>query len=285
MFGAASSSERALGALGRVEHRGPRKALAPDAIAGCCLAVGFGGGGASDSEYLRYAREHHERGCGSCPRVARGSPRISAPCPAAPTEATPHPAPGLGCPPPQAPRGAWVPAPEPSPGLGVTAPGRGQAAPPSPRARAGSRVLSTLGPSQRRGSCGRGQERAGAGDAAASSSGRSRDGRASPPPIPPRHRLRGGGAGDAVSGAAWRGFSTAVDPGWKPSSTVTEKARQGAATSKPRAWARTPGRLSRDRAARFAGGASLPNPGGMSRGRLTGTQDRADSAALDVRPR
>lgn len=125
----------------------------------------------------------------------------------------------------------------------------------------------------------------GAGDAAASSSGCSRDGRASPPPIPPRHRLRGGGAGDAVSGAAWRGFSTAVDPGWKPSSTVTEKARQGAATSKPRAWARTPGRLSRDRAARFAGGASLPHPGGMSRGRLAGTQDRADSAALDVRPR
>lgn len=101
----------------------------------------------------------------------------------------------------------------------------------------------------------------------------------------PSPRLRGGGAGDAVSGAAWRGFSTAVDPGWKPSSTVTEKARQGAATSKPRAWARTPGRLSRDRAARFAGGASLPNPGGISRGRLTGTQDRADSAALDVRPR
>lgn len=101
----------------------------------------------------------------------------------------------------------------------------------------------------------------------------------------PSPRLRGGGAGDAVSGAAWRGFSTAVDPGWKPSSTVTEKARQGAATSKPRAWARTPGRLSRDRAARFAGGASLPHPGGMSRGRLTGTQDRADSAALDVRPR
>lgn len=285
MFGAASSSERALGALGRIEHHGPRKALARTPSLGAALRWVLGEGGRATLSICGVPGSITNVGAGLAPGWPVAPPRISAPCPAAPTEATPHPAPGLGCPPPQAPRGAWVPAPEPSPGLGVTAPGRGRAAPPSPRARAGSRVLSTLGPSQRRGSCGRGQERAGAGDAAASSSGRSRDGRASLPPIPPRHRLRGGGAGDAVSGAAWRGFSTAVDPGWKPSSTVTEKARQGAATSKPRAWARTPGRLSRDRAARFAGRASLPNPGGMSRGRLTGTQDRADSAALDVRPR